>query len=65
MMLQRIITDNIAERITIKWDGDGERYGLVKEWKRLGRGREQVAIIILNPREMAALCLFYEEVNLK
>jgi len=53
--MEKILTDNSSEKITVKWDGT--RFALVSERKSNDIGIPS-SIIILNPREMAELCKF-------
>ena len=53
--VERIITDNSSEKITVRWDGN--RFALISERKNNDLGVPS-SIIILNPREMLDLIEF-------
>lgn len=55
VLIERVITDNLREKIVIKWDGT--RFALVSRRKNNDAGNP-VAIIILNPVEMMVLVKF-------
>ena len=54
-MLKRVITDNLAERITVKWDGD------IFILERKNITEELPAVIFLSYREMEELIEFVDE----
>ncbi len=58
-MKQLVITDNGAEMITVKWDG--ERFGLVQKKKSC----PYPTTIILNPQEMDSLIKFAIKIELE
>jgi len=49
-MVEKVITSNSEQVLTIKWDG--ERFSLIE------LDREKSKVIILNPREMMDIILF-------
>ena len=51
--MEKILTDNASEKITVKWDG--ERFAVASSRKQLGN---RFDIVILNPREMLELVEF-------
>lgn len=51
-MIEKILTDNAGEKITIRWDGT--RFAIVHQTKVAGYTKG----IILNPREMLSLIEF-------
>ena len=55
----KVITDNLTEKIEVKWDG--EIYALVRIRYDQETGLSRV--IILNPREMNEVVKFVEEVR--
>ena len=63
MTKEQIITNNSAEHITIKWDG--ERFALIAERRARSGERVRPGVVILNPSEMKAICRFAREVKVK
>ena len=53
--MERVITDNTGEKITVTWDG--ERFALVLA-KKVNGTKLVRAIITLNPKEMLDLITF-------
>jgi len=62
-MEEKVITDNLVERIAIKWDG--ERFAMVKTIKASHNQPVKVDVIVLSPREMTDIVKFYKEEIIK
>lgn len=58
--MEKVITNNVGEKITVKWDG--ERFAITqKQTNKLGT--TLLSVIILNPREMADLVDFVNTIK--
>ena len=53
-MKEKVITDNMEEKIIVKWDGN--RFALVQQTG--GELTNQIKAIILSPREMMEIVQF-------
>lgn len=59
--MKKVITNEIEERIEVKWDG--VRFGVVKTMKPEPEMPQSFSIIILNPREAQEIANFINENN--
>ena len=61
--MEKVLTDNASEKITVKWDGVA--FALVRK-RPVGTDKGTVTFtdtVILNPKEMADLIVFAKEAS--